>query len=91
MTFASIISSPPLLLLLSHSPLPAPSRESQRSSVSPHRLGYSLELVNLGNRTWTATDFSYSSAYNRSRESAPRKMKHPTPCYLYPLLLPHRS
>ncbi|KAM3187629.1 hypothetical protein ACTXT7_001903 [Hymenolepis weldensis] len=54
----------------------SPSRESQRNSVSPHRLGYSLELVNLGNRTWTATDFSYSSAYNRNQDSAPRKTKH---------------
>ncbi|EUB62524.1 Actin-binding LIM protein [Echinococcus granulosus] len=34
----------------------SPSRESQRSSVSPHRLDYSLELVNLGNRVWTASD-----------------------------------
>ncbi|CDS42138.1 actin binding lim protein 1 [Echinococcus multilocularis] len=34
----------------------SPSRESQRSSVSPHRLDYSLELVNLGNRVWTTSD-----------------------------------
>ncbi|VDM34807.1 unnamed protein product [Hydatigera taeniaeformis] len=34
----------------------APSRESQRSSVSPHRLDHSLDLVNLGNRVWTASD-----------------------------------
>ncbi|VDO06123.1 unnamed protein product [Rodentolepis nana] len=54
----------------------APSRESQRNSVSPHRLGYSLELVNLGCRTWTASDLSYSSAFNRSRDSASRKTKY---------------
>ncbi|VDD78011.1 unnamed protein product [Mesocestoides corti] len=33
----------------------SPSREIQRNSVSPHRLGYSLELVNLGNRVWPAS------------------------------------
>ncbi|VDK38744.1 unnamed protein product [Taenia asiatica] len=35
----------------------SPSRESQRSSVSPHRLDHSLDLVNLGNRVWTTTDY----------------------------------
>ncbi|KAL5110494.1 Actin-binding LIM protein 1 [Taenia crassiceps] len=34
----------------------SPSRESQRSSVSSHRLDHSLDLVNLGNRLWTASD-----------------------------------
>ncbi|KAL5963463.1 Villin-5 [Taenia solium] len=48
----------------------APSRESQRSSVSPHRLDHSLDLVNLGNRVWTATDhYRYRHDGTASRNS----------------------
>ncbi|KAM7537643.1 hypothetical protein Aperf_G00000073652 [Anoplocephala perfoliata] len=60
----------------------SPSRESQQNSVSPHRLGYSLELVNLGNRTWTATDLSYSSTFNRNvRGTDPRNSAGLRPGY----------
>lgn len=62
----------------------APSRESQRSSVSPHRLDHSLDLVNLGNRVWTASDHYR----NRHDGTASRKTISFTHVSLPLLLLP---
>lgn len=55
----------------------APSRENRRSSVSPQRLGYSLELVNLGNRIWTASDY-HNQQHCHHSEAALRKDNFPT-------------